>query len=375
MFKIIYFHRLMILLTLGSVLLKVLTGSPVFIIVSLLFSSLSFILCALKVNKVNYLLFCFYLCVLLYVIVLGLYHVASDDKNYFLYIIYITLAIEIAFIIRKFNFDYQASLFLLILSLCWTIYNILHIGYNPDAYNNLLDGSRNYISAHLVIFLAYYFFACKKEMISINLIYPTLVVVCCFFLFGRSGIALSIFLFLIAIAQRNKIYIVSFVFVCMTIVYFNKDEIISLFANSNFSHGVESERSVMLSEYISAIVDWRSFLFGVDFKDCCKTIMAFKINPHNSFINLHSRFGVLPFFMGLIIYIHMFYTRILFRSIMVNLLIFVIFARYFVDSIGFLGIVDFILVSLFAHLLLDGADSYRKNFSSSVNSSANVSFK
>ncbi|MGE6107300.1 hypothetical protein [Aeromonas sobria] len=307
---------------------------------------------------------------LLYVIAFGLYHVESDDKNYFLYVIYVTLAIQISYIIREFDFSYQAARFLLTLSLCWTIYHILHIGYNPDAYNNLLDGSRNYISAHLVIFLAYYLFACKKEMININLIYPATVVVCCFFLFGRSGIALSIFLFLLAVAQKNKVYIISIVFAGIIIVYFYQDILISLFANSNFSHGVDSERSIMLAEYISSMTDWKGFLFGVDFKSCCETIVAFKINPHNSFINMHSRFGVFPFIILFITYLYMLYKRIFFRNLMVNILVLVVFARYFVDSIGFFGIIDFILLSLFSYLLLGEKKSCEKESSiSSVNPS------
>lgn len=366
MFITVNFQKAMILITLGSVLFKILTGNPVFIFIALLCSSLSFVLTYIYKCKLSY---CFlYFFFLIYVLFLGLYHVDSDDKNYILYMVYITLAIQLSLTIRQIDFDYQAAKYLLVIALSWTIYHILQIGYNPDAYNNLLDGSRNYISAHLIIFLAYYIFACRKRMIDVNLFYPTIVVVCCFFLFGRSGIALSFFLFFITVLQKNKIIKVMVVLPLISGFYFYQLELISLFTSSNFSHGVETERSIMFSEYISSLSNWRNFLFGVDFKYCCETIMAFKANPHNSFINLHSRFGILPFALGIYVYIYIFAKRLFIKSLMVNVLVLVILARYFVDSIGFFGIIDFILVSMFIYILFDDVKNVHKGSLSYVSS-------
>ncbi|HFS5870670.1 TPA: hypothetical protein ACH0TZ_001234 [Citrobacter werkmanii] len=277
-----------------------------------------------------------------------------EGRNYYLYVYYFIYSVMLAVSIKKIKLEYNTSFFLLAISCCWMIVQIFRFGYNPEAFNGLIDGSRNYISAYLIIFYIYYMYAAYINGRTVSLIYPIFIVVACIFLYGRSGIILSLLVFLVSLLQSGSRVKIGFFIVCSLIgiaIFYN--QIVSIVLNSNLSHGVETERSGMLEQYFFSIQTARDLLFGVDLFECCSLIRKFDGNPHNSFIMMHSRFGLFPFLIIIGFYVFQIIKGILLKKIYLNLLLLIIFMRYFLDTIGFFGPVDFILFTIAISILRD----------------------
>lgn len=338
------FKSALIYLSLFFVLLKILTGNIVYV------GFAGFLLggCFLSVFrkfKLSVVVVCIIACA--YITLLGLISVDIQGRNYFLYIYYLIWSVMLALCITRLNLEYSTARFLLIISCCWMMFQMIRFGYNPDAFNDLIDGSRNYISAYLILFYIYYMYASYINNKKLNLIYPIFIVVACIFLYGRSGIILSLLAFVISILKSGGRAKITIFTVCglMVIVMFY-DQLMTILLNSNLSHGVETERSGMLEQYFSSIRTAKDLLFGVDLFQCCSLIIKFEGNPHNSFIMMHSRFGIFPFLVIIGFYVLQLYKGILIKNIYLNTLLLIIFMRYFLDTIGFFGPVDFILLSI-----------------------------
>lgn len=334
----------MIYLSLFFVLLKIVTGNILYVGCAGVILMVCF-LTLFRQYKPSIIVACIMVCV--YILFLGIISVDVQGRNYFLYIYYFIYSVMLAVSIKKLNLEYKTSLFLLIISCCWMIFQMIRFGYNPDAFNDLIDGSRNYISAYLIIFYIYYMYASFINSKKLNLVYPVFIVIACIFLYGRSGIILSLLVFIISLLQSGGKTKITFFVVCglMGIALFY-DQIMSILLNSNLSHGVETERSGMLEQYFTSIQTAKDLLFGVDLFECCSLIIKFEGNPHNSFIMMHSRFGLFPFLVIIGFYIFQLYKGYLLKNTYLNLLLLIIFMRYFLDTIGFFGPVDFILLSI-----------------------------
>lgn len=334
----------MIYLSLFFILLKILTGNILYVGCAGAILAACF-LTLFKQFRLFTVVVCIMVCI--YILSFGIISLDIQGRNYFLYTYYFIYSVALALSIKKTNLEYKTSLFLLVISCCWMICQIMIYGYNPDAFNDLIDGSRNYISAYLILFYVYYMYASYLNNKKINLIYPVFIVVACIFLYGRSGIILSLLVFLISLLQSGDKKKIVFFAVCGLIgigVYY--EQILNILLNSNLSHGVETERSGMLEQYFSSIRTANDLLLGVDLFKCCSLIIKFEGNPHNSFIMMHSRFGLFPFIIIFCFYVFQLSKGILLKNIYLNLLLLIIFMRYFLDTIGFFGPVDFILLSI-----------------------------
>lgn len=148
-------------------------------------------------------------------------------------------------------------------------------------------------------------FACHMNGVNVNLFVFLYSSLACFFLYGRSGVALSCVLFIISIFHcggRFKKSAIAIVVLILSAFYFG--DVLNLLNNSNFLKVPRpNERPCFISIFLP-ISSVRDFIFGMDFFSCCSLIKKFDGNPHNSFLMMHSRFGIFPFLIIVLFYLY-----------------------------------------------------------------------
>lgn len=215
---------------------------------------------------------------------------------------------------------------------------------NPDAYNDILSGaSRNMVSALIIVFSCFHIASYVKLKRKYPIFVPLASFVCCFMLFGRSGIVISFFILSIcAINVFDKKY--TAILLCMIaflVVYYYVDISEYIMTKTNFAVGTDSQRSTMLSQYTSNM-SLSDVVFGNEYSRCCSEIVRFDNNPHNSFLNGHARYGLSHAIIVLSL------VAIAFKKstkLSIALLI-AILSRYSVDQIGLFSPIDLVILYL-----------------------------
>lgn len=228
----------------------------------------------------------------------------------------------------------------------FVLFYLFFLGFdNPDLYNNIFENrSRNVVSAYLNFLLIIYIISCYLDDKKVNFYLVWLNFLLGIILFGRSGIILSFGLLVLSIFYfSNKkylnFYLISFL---ILFIFFGDFLYTYLNENTNFVLGSESERSIVLSEYISGIVHLKDIVLGVDISKCCSYLPFLDYNLHNSFLYFHSRFGIYSLFLLLISIFWVLISKNLFFIILFALMLF----RYFYDELGFFSSFDIALFYL-----------------------------
>ncbi|MCW8328234.1 hypothetical protein MD588_05375 [Photobacterium sp. SDRW27] len=212
--------------------------------------------------------------------------------------------------------------------------------------NDIFAGlSRNVVSFYAIFSMAAYLFSCKLYSQKIKYIRLFALVVFCVLLFGRSGIAISLAVLLLALfhGSLKKGFIIFIVISLFVLVFYHSLELSLM--ETNFSKGVESPRSSMNAEFLG-MLDLKTLLFGVKLSDM-PTVMLFEGNPHNSFISVNMKFGyILLFYIAMILFCLVVFAFFdLFYFILFTLLIF----RYSLDTVAFFG--QFTDLILYLHVI------------------------
>lgn len=175
-------------------------------------------------------------------------------------------------------------------------------------------------------------------------------------LFGRSGIAISLTMILMALYFNygRRVYSLVFFIPIIYFIYMQYSVQIEYFLmeETSFKYGLESPRKIMLEEYTSNIFNSNTnWFFGRDYKECCYTVLFYD-NPHNSFIVGHARFGMVHtlFFTGLLFFL-VFYIR---KKFLLVFFIVLIYSRYIFDQLGLFSPLDFVLFYLFILVFYKG---------------------
>jgi hypothetical protein len=165
--------------------------------------------------------------------------------------------------------------------------------------------SRNGITSVLIVCQIVFCFISYLYNKKFPLLSSVLVVILCFYGLGRGSIIVSILLLLFGVilnvinSKSYKVKIFALIFISGLIVYFsyNSETIIMLenieegLNKTQFGQGYTDEaRLGMNAEYISNLNTW-NFLFGSSYKNT-SIEKYFNGNPHNSFIRLHSYYGI-----------------------------------------------------------------------------------
>lgn len=224
---------------------------------------------------------------------------------------------------------------------------IVRFGFSdPDQYNEILAGSsRNYVSGIYLVLISLLALCYEQRKAVVPLIYPVITLIACIFLFGRSGILFAFLITIFVLLRQKNYYILSFLILAtIGFIAFKFNEISDFILNkTNFSIGLESERSTILNQYLSNITYSNKDLFlGREISQCCSLIVTLDGNPHNSFIMGHIRYGVIHTIFSVCL------LAFIFLSKNITLIFFglIIFSRFFVDQMGVFTGFDIVLYYL-----------------------------
>jgi len=214
--------------------------------------------------------------------------------------------------------------------------------------------SRNGITSVLIVCQIIFSFVTYLHIKKFPIISSLLVVVISFYGLGRGSIIVSILLLLFGIflniytSKNNLLKISSLIVVFVLAIYFSSDsETILLVENieeglsqTQFGQGYTDEaRTSINNEYISNLDPWK-FLFGSSYKNTLIEIY-FGGNPHNSFIRLHSYYGMFGIIVLFILVISiLFAKRNTFEKFVLFVLLLLLLFRAYTEPILFPSSLD-----------------------------------
>lgn len=248
----------------------------------------------------------------------------------------------------------------------WYLYCLLFVGYSPvDANNYLYGASRNHVSFLLIISLILYYSTYIYQNKKFSLIPVILMVPASVQLYGRSGILVSVFIFLVVVSYRvfgyrkredvlwgMALLILGFIFFSFLFLVFSGNDMDG-FLPGGFGDGLDSPRWAMAIEYFRSL-NISAFGFGSNL-DNLPLISEYNGNPHNSYIVGHSIFGI--FFVAFVVFsFSMVVLKLIFgfsrKRVALTLLFLALALRASSDSLFFYSAFDYIFLYLLVLLTL-----------------------
>lgn len=260
-------------------------------------------------------------------------------------LLYALSAFIMAYILYLCQNIYRFSLIIFGVYSLFLIYQFFSIGFADDELYNfvLFNSSRNFLSVIAILLSIFIGSVSIKEGRKQPLFIYLISFIFCVLLYGRSGIIVSGAILIFFYLYHRKVvtkYLV--IFLGITCVAYFLDDIIYFLTNfSNFQRGVTSDRKKFILEYITNI-DAYGILFGANIYECCQSIVKVDMNPHNSFIMGHARYGLAH----TIFCLYMIYKTLKTKNIAIIFLMAILILRYTTDAIGLFSIYDFIIYYL-----------------------------
>lgn len=168
---------------------------------------------------------------------------------------------------------------------------------------NIFAGSRNTVSMILVCVGSVFLIINYSKGRAFDLILYFLILLCCVLSIGRSGILTSAILFSAAIYRHFrpssnsnvvKLFLIGSAGLFFVYIFAENTSYFYYLNTKGLSDGY---RGTMLHEYIGSM-SLRNILFGVELSTL-PYISSFNLNPHNTYLYLHSYYG----FLALIFYV------------------------------------------------------------------------
>ncbi|GEM_PF-1920919 len=317
--------------------LKVKTGSNSFMVGYFCVSAVIFVL-IFKGEPIRISSLLFFMVLIFFMIVFSFFS-RSYPYYYSAYLIlYGVSSLGAALLLSRLTNATRLFAFVFYLYLFFLLQYIVRFGGDVERYNEVLAGSsRNYLSMILFMITSALIVSAEKEGRPLPVIPVIVSFAVCLILYGRSGIlmsaALAVLVFLSGGSYR-RIFAVSVLTIFFIFGFGYAWEYI--LTSSNFHRGFSSERELMFMEYVRGM-NLYDFLFGRSYDECCRYIIAFDNNPHNSFVMGHARYGVIHIFLGFLV----FFFPV--RSWLVRGIIFLFFIRYSLDQVGLFSPYDVFL--------------------------------
>ena len=165
---------------------------------------------------------------------------------------------------------------------------------DPNIIFEDLGLSRNYPGFMMVMLISYWGTVKYKCYQSYPLIVPVCALILCFFLEGRASLGIMLGICVLTIYYHAKKYTLWFLLAIIAALLHYWQNILEFISFTRFaSAGMETSRSVIWKAYFDAL-DLPSFLFGLDTLSV-PILKSYGGNPHNAFLNFHSRMGLLGF--------------------------------------------------------------------------------
>jgi len=329
------------LLLLGSFcyLIYLSVGSFLFLAVFFLVGFILYdVVIKLKIKKEVYF---FYLLSIFTFIFIGAFSPNSDFQKLILSLLYIISCISFALNLCFNKYNIVVSKILFIGFSVFLFFNFISMGFfSFESFNNIFhSSSRNVVSAVLIFLLLNLILITNNKGKELSLFYFFACLFFCIFLYGRTGIFISILLLFFKIGTYCKnIYSVFFIFLIFMVGSLYADNLLNFMeSNTNLSRGLESPRSLILREYYQSVfLNNENILFGADIGKCCQYAVTFNENLHNSFLYAHSRFGFVSVLYMIFSTVLIFLTK----KFMIIFIYCILVLRYFYDQLGFFGIFD-----------------------------------
>jgi hypothetical protein len=184
------------------------------------------------------------------------------------------------------------------LFLCLSVFLFIQIINGVDS-GSVFNVSRNFISVILILSIAFYYFSCTQTSTTPRLFVPFFGLILMLWGIGRAGIASGAIILLGALILSSKRGFVGFVSMATFAVLLatstqSLDNLEGFFVGLERLErmGADGQRSYINSEYLNRISnDNAELLFGASLSKV-SSVVEVDGNPHNSYIKLHTVFGL-----------------------------------------------------------------------------------
>lgn len=329
-----------------SIFLYLVKGPLVFLILFYFFSLFGFFSDKISIKK----LFLFTLSFLL-ISLFGFFNVNFKDNEYFLTIFSFISCMGTALLLFRSSSSVNLTKYHYIFFALYVCFFVNQYGFiDPELYNDIFaSSSRNIVSAYLNLLLISYVISCYRFNVTPSIFLPLFNIFICFFLYGRTGIVLSILLLLTIFIKFFYSKINLFICIFFAIFVFLGYSIVEFYflEKTGFVQGAISERSIVFNEYVGSLNDYKNIIFGSNIYNCCSYLASLNFNLHNSFLFAHSRFGLV----GILFVVGLFVLIFKSKNILYITLFLLICFRYFYDQLGFFQIFDVTLFYLLISVL------------------------
>lgn len=211
----------------------------------------------------------------------------------------------------------------------------LYYGFTPWNINHyFVGGSKNYVSAMAIFLQIFYSISYYRSKRKLPMVTVVITLVICVITAGRSGIGLSAMIvlfssyFMLFHGNRTiKISIFITALLVFIMVFVNLDTINEiLILNTNLNQGMESSRFLANQSYFDNL-SIGNLILGIDFS----TLSVYQeidmeVNPHNTYILAHSRFGLAYLFFILFFILSSLYIFIFYKNTLVYIIFLIIYS-------------------------------------------------
>lgn len=260
----------------------------------------------------------------------------NDDWKLKIYFIFSGVAF-LAFSYALYILDYKRYFFHFLLLACALIIIRLLIVHDENLI--FFEASRNIVATFVIFPVACSFLFTLRNRSLLPVAIITLLM--CFLLKGRTALLISAVILCVALYKTFGLKgMLIVVLICSPfIMYVDFSSLNERIAdNTNFSEGLKTTRSVIYDEYFSNF-GLTDLVLGRSFNGM-EIINILNNNPHNSFVLIHSLFGLLPVLMLLILFIVVTFKTFLRYGFICSLLFAIVPIKAMTDSVLFFNLLD-----------------------------------
>jgi hypothetical protein len=297
-----------------------------------------------------------YIVITSYILVVTGFISSLYTNNYsLLRVFYITQGILLAIALSKFNLNFKI---LRLLTYGLLIFFFYHIILRNDPNEVFLLVSRNGLTLHLLIILSLYTISLVQNNCRVDYLAIFLSFIVSIWTLSRSGVLSFLVFFIVSLfnlvgkkqkkSQRRAFLLVLIVVLFMIIFIRGLSEtyILNSFINRLENESINNIRIEMLIQYLTHILNnIGDFLFGGRFSDI-GIIRAYNNNPHNSYIHLHSQFGIFGSIMIFFLLILSLFSNLKSKNYIILAIFGAIILRISTDTFAFSGVFDFLIYYL-----------------------------
>lgn len=269
----------------------------------------------------------------------------------------------VAMLLYEYSAEHRISLVIYYGFCLYFLYQAIYGGI--ESKEALGQNSANYVSVLLIYCLCVYYVSLRQLPVKEFSYVPLLILLFLSAWAGnRSGVLCLAVVIPLTIIINRKIsartkhrfrFILVLILSTVAIIYLSSyiTGYIESFTKKTENVGMASLRSLIWREYIDGAFDnIGNLLFGVPTKSGkYKFLFAFNGNPHNTFLMLHSKFGIVGFFAILVLIIKSLRTSIKLKDYDVLIIIVLTITRGFFDWTAFPGLFDVIYYYLIFYII------------------------